>query len=257
MKNKNLNIENENQQLRAIAPVLFSISKKDVFYVHDNYFAELDNKVELMCLIKKIDSFEVPEGYFTILNTAVNELTLQSKAENFSVPENYFQNFPQKVQELIQPSAKGVFDSPQNYFENLPRLVQQRIYEQNNKPRFAFPAPAKYSLAFATACVFLFVFIRGFYFEEKKSKSIPTIVANKSETKENVEPINIEVKESAKQIIESENSQEELHYVLDEINNEDLENAIAAQPKVNIEQDELYNYLLESGIDETAITDAI
>ncbi len=257
MNNKNLNIETDFEQLKKIAPTLFSISKEEVFYVKDGYFTDFKGEIEALCLIKKYDSFEIPEGYFQSLTATINELALISKSENFSAPENYFQNFPQKVQKLVQPSFKGVFDSPQNYFENLPQLVQKRIYEQNNKPRFAFPAPVKYSLAFATACVALFVFVKGFYFEEKKSKSIPTIMANKPETNENVEPINIEIKESAKQIIESENSHEELHYVLDEINNEDLENAIAAQSKVNIEQDELYNYLLESGIDETALTDAI
>lgn len=257
MNNKNLNIESDFEQLKKIAPTLFSISKEEVFCVKDGYFNDFEDKIEALCLIKKYDSFEIPDGYFQSLTATVNELALISKSENFSVPENYFQNFPQKLQDLVQPSFKGVFDSPQNYFENLPQLVQQRIYEQNNKPRFAFPLPAKYSLAFATACVALFVFIKGFYFQEKKLSTTPSAVANKVKIENKPMPINIQLKQSVKQIIQSENSHEELQYVLDEINNEDLENAIAAQPKVNIEQDELYNYILESGIDETALTDAI
>jgi hypothetical protein len=257
MKNKNLNIETDLEQLKKIAPTLFSISKQEVFYVDQNYFTEFEKKVERLCLIHKQPSFAVPEGYFQVFDHTISQLTLQSKAENFSVPEEYFQNFPQKVQELVQPSHQGVFDSPQNYFENLPQLVQKRIYEQNNKTKFFVPLGAKYSLAFATACVLVFVFVKGFYFQEKKSITTTNAVANKAEIENKSMPINIEIKQSAKQIIESENSHEELQYVLDEINNDDLENAIAAQPKVNLEQDELYNYLLESGIDETVITDAI
>jgi len=257
MKNKNINIENEVEQLKVIAPTLFSISKKEVFYIHNNYFAEFENKVETLCLIKKHDLFILPEGYFEILNKTVNELSLISKTENFSVPENYFQTFPQKVQQLVQPTSKSIFDAPQNYFENLPQLVQHRIYEQNNKPKFFIPSPAKYSLAFATACVIILVFIKGFYFEEKKSTSTNNVIANKVVIEKKSMPINIEVKESVNQIIESENSQEELQFVLDEINYDDLENAIAAEPSINIKNEELYNYLLESGIEETAITDAI
>jgi hypothetical protein len=236
---------------------LFSISKNEVFYVHPNYYNEFEIKVQTLCLLKKDSVFEAPDGYFQRLNKTIAQLTLQAKTENFSVPENYFQSLPLKVKELVEPTGKTVFDAPQNYFDNLPQLVQQRIYEQNNKPRFTFPVPAKYSLAFATVCVLLFVFFKGFYNEERKSNSITNVVANKVKIENKIMPINNEVKETAKQIIESENSQEDLQFVLDEINNEDLVNAIAAQPQINIEQDELHNYLIESGIEETAITDAI
>ena len=87
MKNENQNIED--QELRKLAPTLFSIEKRNNFSIPDGYFDQLSDKLSQESSnklnIDKKNNFTIPEGYFENLAGRIEEKINQDNTEKDKV----------------------------------------------------------------------------------------------------------------------------------------------------------------------------
>jgi len=96
--------KDENMEWEREAPLLASLSSTTPYRVPDNYFEDLQSRINQSVFVAGLNQQEIP---------------------GFSVPENYFEALNQQIQsrifveELQRETTEDGFQTPPNYFERL------------------------------------------------------------------------------------------------------------------------------------------
>jgi hypothetical protein len=104
--------EPEDKEARALAPFLYSLSKRNCFTVPENYFHL--NEVKLNALSSKQEFFQTPENYYISVSERLNQqLSPATSGTMFSRPEEYFNDFQDRLNERLnrkKPAAQPLWN---------------------------------------------------------------------------------------------------------------------------------------------------
>lgn len=162
------------EELKDLAPTLFSISKTEEFSVPEGFFDELnDNLVSevsdlqelealapLFSALPKNDLLLTPEGFFEKFEDKVTSQTGSSEPE-LTVPEGFFEK---QAESLLEKSAQTDPDLgiPETFFEEQHAAIMAAVEEPEKKAgkvvNFKRYRRAILSTAAAAAAVFVVLF---------------------------------------------------------------------------------------------------
>jgi hypothetical protein len=154
---ENQYINDDQEDLKSLAPILSGIKKGQSFQVPEHYFDALSGRIldkiedmevfeaaPVLSALPKVNPFLVPDAYFDELGEAIQaEIRLaQLKAETAPEPAFYFEGLAQEVENRIILDKLSIqkeepFAVPADYFEWLPSLIQDKILAAQSKQRFS------------------------------------------------------------------------------------------------------------------------
>ncbi len=145
-----MNIKNENMEWEREAPQLASLPRTMPYRVPDNYFNELQERINQSVFVESL---------------------MQKESQGFTVPQNYFEDLGLQIEskiaaEQIKSLVKtDGFKTPANYFENLQANILSKTTapQQTKVVRLWGSQFMRYASA---ACVFV-VIASGLYFTQQ------------------------------------------------------------------------------------------
>ncbi|MEN9521692.1 MAG: hypothetical protein RL065_69 [Bacteroidota bacterium] len=260
------------QELNQISPLLAEIGNRNGFKVPKGYFENLTENVllkknaasfdEAILTFPKINSFTTPENYFESTEKLIVDISKKmvddepiltfSKLSAFKVDEVYFENLSSHVFEKIKNSELNQelikvesFSIPENYFETNPDkfLAAAKASEQTETKVISWFHSGYFKFS-AAAAVAAFIIGITFLFQSKS-----TISVNQELTAQ-------EIKCYLQTHTEDVDELQLTDKVVKANVKKTIINSIPKQNKVEIEKQELKNYL-ENELDETDLNDAI
>lgn len=93
-------LENVDEELKSLSPVVASISKENVFTVPNGYFDSLSSSV-----LNKVNAVENADDELKSISTVVASA---SKENVFEVPQGYFEQLPQSILQKVKPAGAKV-----------------------------------------------------------------------------------------------------------------------------------------------------
>jgi hypothetical protein len=206
-----MNINNEDMEWEKEAPQLASLPKTMPYSVPDNYFNELQARINQSVFVDGL---------------------MQGENQGFTVPQNYFEDLGKQIEsriateEIRSLAATDGFTTPANYFENLQAQILNKTAQATPKTkvvRFWNSDLIRYASA---ACLFMLIG-SGLYFTQQSKVQQTASVDLASEQllydiDENTILEHIQESQAATTTTVSDTEME--NYILDNFSSQDLSN---------------------------------
>ena len=206
-----MNIKDENMDWEKEASHLASLSRSTPYRVPDNYFDDLQARINQSVFVDGL---------------------MQKENQGFAVPQNYFENLAEQIESKIATAQikelvkEDGFKTPSNYFEKLNSAILDQTVN-------ATPKIKKISLwrsdlvKYAAAACFVIATATGLYFNQTKSvvPSLSADIASEQMLYDIDESVIIEhLQESEKMNTSLASDTEIENYILENYSSNDISN---------------------------------
>jgi hypothetical protein len=206
-----MNIKEENMEWEKEAPQLASLSRTMPFSAPDNYFDELQNRINQSIFVDGL---------------------MQRENQGFTVPQNYFEDLSNQIEsrvavEQMKSLAKtDGFKTPLNYFETLQADILSKTSGATQKTKVMRLWGSDFMKYASAACLFL-VIGSGLYFtQQSKVTQTASLELAKEQVLYDIDESTIleHIQESQTATTNSVSDTEMENYILDNFSSTDLSN---------------------------------
>ncbi|TCC86983.1 hypothetical protein EZ428_22520 [Pedobacter frigiditerrae] len=206
-----MNIQDENMEWEKEAPQLASLPRTTPYSVPDNYFNELQNRINQSVFVDGL---------------------MQKENQGFNVPQNYFEDLANQIESRIASAQiKSLvktdgFKTPANYFETLQADILSKTSGTTQETKFVRLWGSDLMKYASAACLFM-VIGSGLYFtQQSKVTQTASLELAKEQALYDIDESTIleHIQESQAATVTTVSDTEMENYILDNFSSTDLSN---------------------------------
>jgi len=206
-----MNIQDENMEWEKEAPQLASLPRTTPYSVPDNYFNELQNRINQSVFVDGL---------------------MQKENQGFTVPQNYFEDLGNQIQSRIAlEQIKSLvntdgFKTPDNYFEKLQTNILSKTTEAPQKSK-TVRLWGSGLIRYASAACFVVVTASVLYFnQQSRIQQTASLELAKEQVLYDIDESTIleHIQESQTATTNTVSDTEMENYILDNFTSTDLSN---------------------------------